>query len=175
MSIVVAVVGICPIGKSATKQEHGLGTLGAPCSVLRSLSLVSPRPSLSDNRTLCHRHSQMTRHSVLPFLPPPAFVSRRSISSWEYRKKDPMLSVSSFHLFHTLHVSLDPFSYIGSIDSMIFRFLKHTRADAVVFAISNLMRFLCPQGTPPASFWASLRKASGWHAPEFEPPSTRIQ
>ena len=52
---------------------------------------------------------------------------------------------------------------------------SETRADAVVFAISYLMRFLCSQGTPPASFWASLRKASGWHAPEFEPPSTRIQ
>ena len=60
------------------------------------------RPSLSDNHTLCHRHSQMTRHSVLPSLPPPAlFASRRSISSWEYRKKYPMLSVSSFRLFHS--------------------------------------------------------------------------
>ena len=70
------------------------------CSALYPLFL-RPRPSLSDNHTLCHRHSQMTRHSVLPSLPPPAFVSRRSISSWEYRKKYPMLSVSSFRLFHS--------------------------------------------------------------------------
>ena len=107
----------------AKVQEHGLG---APCSVLRSLSLVSPRPSLSDNHTLCHRHSQMTRHSVLPSLPPPAFVSRRSISSWEYRKKYPMLSVSSFRLFHSTRYTSSSIRFLDRLNDISFS-ATHTR------------------------------------------------
>ena len=77
------------------------------CSALYPLFL-RPRPSLSDNHTLCHRHSQMTRHSVLPSLPlRPSIAAHSPCGNIEKKISYVRLIIFPLISLYTLHVWRD--------------------------------------------------------------------